>query len=113
MSNTVVRRTGSRFLTVAVQSAVAPLENWDSRILFPEGMQILSISMTPTANADRVVIADGDPLVSGELFSHIASAAEFIKTRHYPGLNGDGVLCTPVIYQAMNVGNFAITFEFA
>lgn len=113
MSNLVVIRDGSRFLTVAVQSAVAPLENWDSRILFPGGMRILSISMTPTAVADRVVIADGDPLASGEIFSHLASLTEFIKTRYYNGLEGKGVLCTPVIYQAMNVGNFGITFELA
>jgi len=113
MANTVVQRAGSRFVTVTVQSAVAPIEDWDSRILFPGGMRILSISMTPTAVADRIVIADGDPLVSGELFSHLASAAEFIKSRQYPGYKGEGVLCTPVIYAAVSVGNYGITFELA
>lgn len=113
MANTVVQRTGSRFLTVAVQSAVAPIENWDSRTLFPGGMRIMSISMTPTAIGDACVIADGTPLAAGELFSNVALAIGQTVTRYYPGVNGKGVLCTPVIYIALSVGNYGITFELA
>lgn len=111
--NTVVRRAGSRFLTVAVQSAVAPIENWDSRILFPNGMRIMSISMTPTAIGDTTVISDGDPLASGELFSNVALHIGDVYTREYPGAEGKGVVCTPVIYSVLSVGNYGITFELA
>jgi len=114
MSNTVIRRDGSRFLTVAVQSAVAPVEDWDSREEgFANGMRIMSISMTPTAIGNTCVIADGDVGAAGEIFSNVALAIGQVVTRHYPGVDGKGVLCTPVISSAVSVGNYLLTFELA
>ena len=69
--------------------------------------------MTPTAIADTCVIADGTPLAAGELFSNVALAIGQVVTRYYPGVDGKGVLCTPVIYAAVSAGNYAITFELA
>jgi len=114
--NTVFNRAGSRFVTVYVQSAVAPIEDWDSTVLFTGGMKIAAIEMVPTAEGDIVRISDGQALLSGFLFNHVALGAYDIAVRSYAQhdkFGHKGVLCTPRILIANCVGNFFITFELA
>ena len=111
MSNTVIYRAGSRFLSVAVQSAVAPMEDWESINLYPNGIKVMSITMIPSAMGDRVLIEDGQ--LGGFIFGNVAAFAGAQHTKYFPGAKGDGVLMTPLIISASNLGNFEITFELA
>lgn len=113
--NTVQYRQGSRFVSVNVQAAVAPIEDWDSSILFPGGMNIVAIEMLPTAINDVVAILDG-PLGAGYLFNHRAISIYDIAVRYYgrhDKFGFKGVHCTPLIFIGACGGTFTVTFELA
>lgn len=109
--NTEVYRANSRFFTVAVQSAVAPVEDWDSTILFPSGMKILSISMIPTGIGDTVLIEDGQ--LGGFIFGYTALRIGEQHTKYFRGADGKGVICTPYFISGVSAGNYGIHFELA
>lgn len=107
------RRPGSRILTLAVQTGLAPVGDWNClNEGFPNGMRILSITMSSTGIGDTVLIVDG-PYNLSVLFGYAALRAGEQHTRYY-GRDIKGFLCQPYIYdQLPSVGTYGIHFELA